>query len=478
MSTCGAEIEKPISDIRTGLPRGVSQKFFGTLLQTIPGSQPCFSDIKPRTVIAVDGLGGDNGFNLQETSTCVSPDLHGLEKILKTDLQIVQEALAEEGLTAINMSIHPLGKTDRKSYSRFVAPKGVYRYISQRGWDHAAGIDARAQNSPCTGVEAYDAAKALTTVIGASAAIIGIFANSPFEGGGVSAYKETRLRMWERFMKNSIAEGDRATAKFPEKPFSSLRDYFYWMFGPGTSIHFVMASGSNYKTFGDGAILIDGNPPVLDYLASARAQGRYLVSGKMVTVEPTLGHMQALQFAQFTSARIRWTFDRGLEKARFLQSLKENTLERLFSEGGANNVYIEGRDPGANFPDKFLGSIDPNLAWSTLVAPSAIQYGLIRNLAKASDYVRTFDWKQLKVLRDSAIKDGLDGRAGDLGVGQFAQRVLGLAAEGLPAHYHRFLAYPEYVLRTGKNGADRSLDAVSGGKSLADIVKSRNVVIP
>jgi len=482
MSTYGAEIEKPISDITTGQPRGLSQRTFARISEIFDKSELDYSDIEPNTVIAVEAptighIGLDNGYNLQETSSKVTKSLGDLENIIQTDLKTIQNVLAEEGATVINLSIHPLGKTDKETHRVFVAPKGVYKYIAKRGWDHAAGIDAKAQNSPSTGVLPENAAKALTTIIGASAAFVGIFANSPFQEGKVSQFKESRLKMWDRFFKNSISEGDRVTAKFPDKPFNTLKDYFGWMYGEGTNIHFVMASGDNYKTFGEAVILIDNNPSVLEYLSMKKANGKFLKSGDKVQIKPNLKHAEVLQFAQFASARIRWHFDHSrVNVDQFLEAYENNRLEELFSKGAVSDIYIEGRDPGANFPDSYLKTLNSDIAWSTVTSPSALQAGIINNLNEAYSYISNFSWKHLDLLRESAIIKGLQGEVDGINVYEFAKKIFEIAGRGLSMPDHRMLAYPEHVLNTKQNGADRALeDFLEKGKSIEDIVKSRNV---
>ena len=483
MPTLGAEIEKPISDIISGQTRGVSQEFFKRMAKNFSDPHIKYSDIEPQTILGVSSpehgsVGLDNAFNLQETSSKVTSNLEELHELLKTDLRLIQQTLLYEGATVINLSIHPLAKTDTQTYKAFVAPKGIYKYISQRGWDHTAGIDAKAQNSPSTGVSPENAAKALTTIIGASAAFIGLFANSPFAEGKISQFKETRLNMWTRFMKNSISEGDRTTSRFPEKPFETLAQYFYWMFGPGTNIHFVMASEGNYKTFGDGTILIDGNPSVIDYLRKDVVKGHFFNSKKAIEVKPNLSHMEVLQFAQFTSARIRWAFNHdNITKETFLSALENDSLEDLFSNGGASYMYIEGRDPGANFPDKHLQDLDENLALSTIISPSAIQSGLINNLQESNTFIRSVGWSKLNALRHSAIQYGLDGEVEGLTVKEFASKIVEIAGKGLEAKYHPMLDYPKHVLKTDENGADRALSDYNSGKTIQEIVISRNADI-
>lgn len=483
VKTYGAEIEKPIADILTGDSHGVSQGFFELLRMADEGAQLKHSDIQPETIIGVHSpsigdQGLDNAWNLQETASNVTTSLEELEGVLQTDLAVIQTALEAEGATVINLSSHPLVLTNAENYKAYVAPKGVYEYILARGWDHQAGIDAKAQNSPATSVRPEDAARAVTTIIGSGAAIVGIFGNSPFSEQRVSEYKESRLQIWDRMMKHSISEGDRKTAVFPDAPFESLKDYFNWMFGDGTNIHFVLAQNADYKTFGDAALLVDGNPSVMSYLNQPEVVARFLKTKEQTKITPHLSHLEVMQFAQFAGARIRWQFNHDeIDIPSFLTAYKTDNLEELFANGGVNYTYIEGRDPGAIFPDQQLLQIDPIMAKTAIMSPSALQAGLLQNLDEAHQYISSIPWKQLELLRTAAIRDGLNGRVGELTVADFAARIVDIAAKGLSHQDQRLLAYPEFVLHTGMNGADRALEQYENGESIPNIIKSRKVII-
>ncbi len=493
MPTLGAEIEKTLSNAKTGEPFGVTKVFFDGIHEAFEanGGHPKYkiSDVSPDTVLGVSELthgevGLDNGRNLQETSTrIVYGGLEELQRLLDGDLALVQQALRAEGGTVINMSIHPLGSTSMEAYKAYVAPKSIYPYIWQRGWDHSAGIDAKAQNSPSTGVDPHDAARAVTTMIGAGGAVVGLFGNSPYAEGQFSGFKESRLAMWERMMKNSVSEGDRKTARFPEAPFGTLRDYFHWMFGPGTNIHFVSASGDGYKTFGDSALLIERNPSALDYLRMRKASAKFLTSGASADVIPHLSHLEAMQFAQFTGARIRYEFNHKIiDKDGFLSAMEADQVEELFANEGIVSMWIEGRDAGANFPDEELRDMSSTVAENVVIGPSALQAGLIANLEEAHAYIMSFPWGALGQLREQAMRYGLDGAVGDITVSQFARDILAIAGRGLPAGQHHMLAYAEHVLSVHANGADRAIRFVEqhggvSGQVLQDLVRSRSVTL-
>ena len=64
----------------------------------------------------------------------------------------------------------------------------------------------------------------------------------------------------------------------------------------------------------------------------------------------------------------------------------------------------------------------------------------------------------------------------------FAKNILEIAGKGLSTTEHKMLVYPEWVLKTKKNGADRAIKYVEGlnkplSQSLKDLVKFREVVI-
>ena len=123
--------------------------------------------------------------------------------------------------------------------------------------------------------------------------------------------------------------------------------------------------------------------------------------------------MEILQYSQFTGARIRFKLknQNNFPIDDFLKACKEesNKVEDIFDEFG-EYFYIEGRDPGANFPDQEILGAGEKIAKSVVISPSAIQAGLLNNLQGVSRYINQFPWSQLSNLREVAAKDGLQGK--------------------------------------------------------------------
>ena len=498
--TYGGELEKPVSNRKTDMPYGVSQDFFNRLAAQSKkrGYKPHFhmSDVNPSTILGVQSSdlgeqGLDNATNLQETAIPYVHNLGDFASLAKLDLEIVQQVLEKEKASIINMSNHPLGQTDMDTYHTFVAQRGLYRYIRYRGWDHSAGIGANAQNSPATGVSADESADAVSVITGFGAAFIAIFANSPFAEGKKSEFQESRLTMWERMMGNSTVPGDLRVARFPERRFDTMARYFQWMFAGDSGIHFILNNGGrDYKGIKDQMLIVEGNPNVLTYLSQKTVRARFLSdiqAGTMNAVQmvtPDISHMETMQFAIFSGARIRYGLNHdGFPLQEFLKACQKpnrRDVEKIFSDY-AQFIYIEGRDPGANFPDSELWDANAQVAQSSFIAPSAIQAGLIRNLGEAVTLLNQYAWKHLGALRDVAITSGLSGEVAGVSVKTLVTQVLEIAGRGLSSKEQWMLAYPQWVLYHG-NGADRAIEFVNrhplgNRQALIDLVRSRQVVV-
>lgn len=406
----------------------------------------------------------DNGFNNLESAlgplgTVEQPGgLNTLHGWIRDEVADVLATLAQEDAVLLNFSQHPAMAIDEQAYQRIRAPKAIYDYwVRERGWSHSAGIDAKAQNGPTTGVPLSKAVQALNVILAASPAFIALFANSPFENGQITAYKENRLTLWPRMFSTARFAADDRLHRLPTRPFAHLRDYFEWMFGRDSRMQPVpYGTSSDYKGAPNMARVV-GDPALLDYLRQPLWSALHLQHNKATTVYPSVDHLVFQQFAHFLDARIRY----GLHQTPSLESFwaawqSPEQFEALL-EAHLAYCYIEGRAPGANFPDRDIMEGGDVLGASVVIAPSALQCGLLRNLEQASRWVARWPWAIWPALRAAAMQEGLQGKVGSLTVRALCQDVLELAGAGLDSTETWMLAYPEQVLRQGCNGADRAL---------------------
>lgn len=410
----------------------------------------------------------DNGFNNLESALgpLGTPDQPGgLETLhgwIREEVDDVLHTLAQEDAVLLNFSEHPAMAIDEQTYQRIRAPKPIYDYwVNVRGWNHSAGIDAKAQNGPTTGVPLAKAVQALNLILATSPAFIALFANSPFENSQITAHKENRLTLWPRMFSTAHFWADDQLHRLPGRPFAHLRDYFEWMFGSDRRMQPVPCdTGSDYKGASNIA-RVEGDPALLDYLRQAEWPAQHLHCSERLMVRPVLDHLVFQQYAHFLDARIRY----GLRQTPPLEHFwaawhHPEQLEALFDVHLAY-CYIEGRSPGANFPDREIMASGDVIGASVVIAPSALQFGLLRNLEQASRWMARWPWEMLPALRQAAVQEGLQGRVGTFTVHAFCDQVLELAGAGLDRADAWMLAYPEQVLRQGCNGADRALAAYS-----------------
>lgn len=469
----GLEMEMVVAHAETGVSQPVDRYFHA--LREVKRASGVAGElgwlggrcVELRTAMANCGL--DNGFNLLETATVPVDDaaggLTGLARLAHAELADTLQALAVDDACILNASQHPACTRDRSWYEQVCVPRSIYRELrGHRRWRHREGIDAKAQNGPNTSVPVAGAVDALNVAIALAPASMALFANSPLESGRVTGVKENRMLLWERMFRHARFAGDRRLSRYPSRPFHGLNDFFMWMYGPGTvSRGLPLARSFDYKAV--PTVLLEDDPCLHDFLHHGAWPGRRLDDDQPVSLVPTTHHFEYSQIGQFLDARLRYRFGKQAPLDELLSAWRcEEGLETLFEQCQAD-VYIEARAPGAGFADAcLLREAGSDVAQTVLVAPAALQRGLLANLTAARCLVDAWGWAALGELRSVAIRDGLD----DARVRALCGDVLALARDGLAAPERCWLAYAEFVLATGRAGADRLMDTWQGAGGSLD----------
>ena len=464
----GLEMEMVVANGETGRSHSV-QGYFDALARrkAARGVTPRIKRIGSRVVavLSEDGESGlDNAFNHLESA--MGPVQGGagglarLDALMRAELGDVIDALDEEGAVLLNVSEHPDCALDDDFYHATRAPKPIYDYwVGHRGWSHRVGIDAKAQNGPTTSVPLHDAARALNVVLALAPASIALFANSPLEGGRVTGLKENRLSIWPRMFASSRFACDERLSHLPEQPFAGLGDYFLRAYGEGTVMHTVpFGEARDYKGSTHTA-RVHGDPSLCSFLAQPEWAGTACGTGAPVTLHPAASHFEHMQFSPFLDARFRFRFGSLPSIPALLAALREpGRMEILMAEHDTEG-YIEGRVPGANFPDAgLIAEVGPEAAASAPMSASAIQAGLMANLGEAERLIKAWSWTRLRSLRQPAITQAMH----DADVHALAGEVLAVAEQGLDAEDRHRLAYAKWVWRTRRTGADRLLELWEG----------------
>ncbi|WP_246164900.1 glutamate-cysteine ligase family protein [Pigmentiphaga aceris] len=453
-----------VANQKTGRSHAVSGYFDSmSRRKRARGQVPQQKQLSGKTVAVLsDGVdsGLDNAFNHLESA--LGPVQGGagglarLDAMVTTELGDVIDALAEEGAVLLNTSEHPDCPTDEAAYRAVRAPKPLYdHWVDYRGWQHRVGIDAKAQNGPTTSIPLALAARAVNVVLAAAPASIALFANSPLEGGMPTGLKENRLSIWPRMFAAAKFPCDARLSQTPGRRFSDLADYFRRAYGVGTVMHTVpLASSRDYKGASHTA-RPEGDPSLMRFLAESAWPGIACDSGESVMLAPSAMHFEYLQFMPFLDARFRFRFGSLPPVPELLEALHgRRNLETLMAEYGAEG-YIEGRCPGANFPDAgLLAEAGADVAATVVMSASAVQAGLLANLEEAEKLVADWGWQRLLALRQPAVAAALD----DAAVHAFAGEVLAVARAGLDAGDRHWLGYADWVWQNKRTGADRMLE--------------------
>ncbi len=480
----GAELEKPFAYVADGSPFAVTDSYFQRLheLKTAVGTAPELVHAGDRTVAVLDSLGTEgleSSFVLGESS--LNPvasnqgGLQGLYERITTSQSQVVSVLAEQGGGILNMSNNPLIKRNKQNIEAFGIPKPNSIARNVRNWRFGATINACAQNSPSTSVEVYKAAEAANVIIGLGSAFIALYANSPFNEGRPTSWQENRMDLWPTYFADATLPADRKLHYPPPVPFNNLRDYFQWMFRSETSVFSMKYT-------------VAGNPSLLEFFEMEEWDAEAYPGGESLRIKPTMGHLATHQLMQFSGARVRFGLAEGLAESGvddFLGAMAGRHDEvEAYMDSVIDYMYIEARDPGANFPDRALAEEDSTAARSMLISPAALQAGLLNNIAEASALLEQYDWSTLMDARKGAAISGLDATVGNHTVRDVCRQIIEVAGRGIATDEQWMLAYPQYVVETGKNGAvrARSLYEQSNGSTplerIGSAVKSRIAVLP
>lgn len=480
--TLGLELEMPTAHRKTGESHPVEHYFQRMAeLKQARGEAAKLGYLDERSCKVAGPLGEsglDNGYNLLETSFAPviggSGGLSRLAAVVRRELDDVQRALAGEDAVVLNVSEHPACDLGPDWYARVRVPRPIYReLVGHRRWQHHVGIDAKAQNGPCTGVPVHLAVRALNVMLALAPALIALYANSPLEGGQPTGLSENRMTIWDRMFRHARFAGDHHLQVLPERPFEDLGDYFRWMFATGTASRALPhLPNEDYKTA--TSLYLRDDPPLGTFLRSDEWPAMRDDTGETLRVKPASSHFVYSQFANFLDARWRYRLEHLPDFAALLEAWdRRDGIEALFAECGVDG-YIEGRAPGAVIGDaQLVAEAGAEIAESAVISPSALQLGLLRNLPEAENLVTRWGWLRLRSLRATAIATAL----ADDTIEALCREVIEVAAAGLESCDRHWLDYPRYNLDSRTTGADRLMRLWSAGDTraanLAHIARER-----
>ncbi len=219
---------------------------------------------------------------------------------------------------------------------------------------------------------AEEAVRATNVFNGFAGAQIALIANSSIWQGKVDTeYQCVAEKFWDWWMP------DEARVGLPSQPFTDIKDY-------GDAIANLRPL---YVQRNETPILINHYPTFANYYNCSPAKGKYL-SGEEVVVYPESTDINLHNSFYWFTARISRYF----------------TLE---------NRLCDQQPPG------------------NLACPAALSLGLLKALPEAQEELSQFQWSTLKLMREAAMREGLEAEVKGIMLADVARRMLELAMLGL-----------------------------------------------
>lgn len=351
----------------------------------------------------------ETGFCKLEFSLAHVGDLHALAQQINTLLIELRPFANEHQVSFLGCGIHPvsppspelvIGKQRTLAWNSLF-PEGEIVKGKPRPGLHLFTINS-GSHVHLSVASAEEAVGGTNVFNGFAGAQIALMANSSVWQGKVDPeYQCVAEKFWDWWMP------DEARVGLPSKYFTDIKDY-------GDAIANLRPLYVQRK---ETPILINHYPTFADYYDCSPAIGKYL-SGEEVVVYPESKDIKLHNSLYWFTARISRYF----------------TVENRLND----------QQPSGN-----------------LVCPAALSLGLLSALPEAQEELSQFQWSTLKLMREIAMKEGLDGQVEGIALADMAGRMLELAALGLE---RRGLGEEVYLEPLQRRLASRQNPAIEASK--------------
>lgn len=299
---------------------------------------------------------------------------------------------------------------------------------------HQAGVSIKLS-------EAIDITNELTKITGL---IIALCANSSIHNWQILPWKEWRILGWDfRFV--SDQKGFEKLAGFPDRPFSSLSDFFnyYW------SIPYMMLP----PTRNTGWVIPDKKLNYLEYFKQSEIPGKDLF-GKKVLLKPLPKDLNLAMILMWPHAKPHLVADpEKVTVSDFIKNLENDNLENYLN-CKLVNCYIEYRG-GAASP---IGE--------ELVLPALI-LGLVNNINDLKNFTKRLSWNQWKELVYLTAVEGINAKVNNIAVVDLLQDLIRISKTGLKNRgmgEERYLDILKQRIESRENPADKAIRVFKKGK--------------
>lgn len=290
---------------------------------------------------------------------------------------------------------------------RFKTTKPMYRVIPHLYYhnlflpltSHQVGVS----------VKLSEAIHIVNTLNKVSAFIVALSANSSITDFSVLPWKEWRMFAWRMLLNTNVLDSQKF-ALYPERPFTSLADYYkyYWDVG-------LMAFSGPIKK--DEFTLLEDTIGWHEYFTGT-SWSAHFPGGKKFEAVPGVEDLNMAAISHWPFAKLHIIFDEDkINIADFLQAFDDDSLEAYIS-GKYSNIYIEYR------------AVATQPKGEEMSIPS-LMLGLVNNINDADAFLQQFTWKACGRLIDDVSVAGMDAEFMDKGIAVYLKDIIDVAKNGL-----------------------------------------------
>ena len=379
-------------------------------------------------------------------------NLKEAEDFLRVVHSEIFQVLKDNQVSLIGLGIHP---GNMNNLENLRVKSSLYKVIESLGSStHYNNGIMTANSAGQTGIsvklsEMVDITNELIKITGL---ITASCANSPIQNWKILPWKEWRILGWDfRFISN--IKGFEKLSGFPDKPFSSLADFFkyYW------NIPFMTLPPIRET----GWVIPGKKLNYLSYFRQKEIEGKDL-SGNRVLLTPMPRDLNLAMILTWPHAKPHLVTDpEKINMNDFVKSLKNDDLEK-YLEGKLVNCYVEYRGGAAS------------AVGEEIVLP-ALLLGLVNNLKDLKTFTKKFSWKWWKELVYFTAVDGINTKIKNVEVVDLLQELVKISEIGLKnrgMNEEQYLNVLKMRLKNKENPADKAIKAFKKSKQdLLDYIK-------
>lgn len=450
--TIGLELENPLLQINgESINFEIIQKVWKSFIEN--GWTPRVDSFLENVV---DGLTKDFGFasasimadsGAGNFELAITPqgNLNETEKTYKVIFSEINSIVKKHDLFLAGLAIQP-GRIE--NLDNFRRRNAMYSAWSQmESSDYYSNITSAAISAQQVGIgvnirEIIEITNELIKITGLVTALTG---NSPIQNWEVLPYKEWRIICMERFRFIGNVEGFEKLVGFPERPFSSLADFFsYYWNSPSMMLPLLR---------NDEWVVPSEKINFMQFFKSKSISARML-SGKKIKVIPDTSDVNWASVQMWPHVKPHISIDLNkISMDDFLKNLKDGTLED-YLDGKITNCYVECRAAGAPPVGEEL-------------ALPALMLGVVNNLDDLKKITHQYDWGTWGELVLNAAVHGMDATIKEKSIIPLLNELYACALKGLKKRGLNEEKYLDKILERidkRKNPADLALEKFRTGK--------------